>query len=55
MLFIGTQFSNLYIAVEYTHTHTQAHTSTYAHGYAVGATAVHTLFSSYAHTIILLC
>jgi hypothetical protein len=37
------------------HTHTQAHTYAYANGYAMGATAVHTLFSSYAHTIILLC
>jgi hypothetical protein len=35
------------------YTHTQAHTYTYAPGYSMGATAVHTPFSSYAHTIIL--
>ena len=38
------------------HTHTLKRTHTHhAYGYALGATAVHTLFSSYAHTIILLC
>ena len=46
----------------HTHTHTHTHTHSlkrtlthHAYGYAMGATAVHTLFSSYAHTIILLC
>ena len=37
-----------------THTLKRTHTH-HAYGYAMGATAVHTLFSSYAHTIILLC
>jgi hypothetical protein len=41
--------------VEYTHTHKRIHTHMRITGYAVDATAVHTLFSSYAHTIILLC
>jgi hypothetical protein len=45
----------------HTHTHTHrlsdTHTNqrTHTHGYAMGGTAVHTLFSSYTHAIILLC
>jgi hypothetical protein len=36
----------------HTHTHKRTHTH-HAPGYAMGASAVHTLFSSCAHTIIL--
>jgi len=46
------------LARERARTHTIKRTHTHhAYGYAMGATAVHTLFSSeaYAHTIILLC
>jgi hypothetical protein len=47
-------FSNTHTDA-HAHTLTQSHAYAYAHGYAMGATAVHTLFPSYAHTIILLC